>query len=57
MVKYQGKGVYGATAIGKISIFKRQGTKVKRLKIADTHAEISRLRAAKAKAKAQKEAK
>lgn len=53
MVKYQGKGVYGATAIGKISIFKRQGTKVKRLKIDDTHAEISRLRAAKAKAKAQ----
>ena len=47
MEKYQGKGVYGAIAIGKISVYKRNDIKVKRIKIEDTSAEIARLEAAK----------
>ena len=47
MVKYQGKGVYGAVATGKISVFKRQDIQVKRVKISDTDAEMKRLQAAK----------
>ena len=30
MLKYQGKGVYGAVAVGKISVFKRQDVQVRR---------------------------
>lgn len=47
MLKYSGKGVYGAVAVGKISVFKRQDVQVKRMKIEDPDAEISRLEAAK----------
>ncbi len=53
MVKYQGKGVYGAVAMGRISVFKRADVKVRRIKISDTRAEIARLEAAKEKAAAQ----
>ncbi|MBQ8515153.1 MAG: phosphoenolpyruvate--protein phosphotransferase [Ruminococcus sp.] len=50
MIKFQGKGVYGAVAVGKISVFKRQDVQVKRLKIEDTEAELARLESAKEKA-------
>ena len=36
MEKYQGKGVYGAIAIGKISVYKRNDIKVKRIKNEDS---------------------
>lgn len=48
MMKFTGKGVYGAIAIGKISVFERQGMRVKRVLISDPAAEIERLEAAKA---------
>ncbi|MGN0699826.1 MAG: phosphoenolpyruvate-utilizing N-terminal domain-containing protein, partial [Oscillospiraceae bacterium] len=51
MVKYKGKGVYGAVAIGKISVFKRRDIEVKRRKTDDPSAEIARLEAAKETAK------
>lgn len=47
MVKYTGKGVYGAVAIGKISIFKKQDVSVKRVHIEDTGAEKARIKSAK----------
>ncbi len=50
MLTYQGKGVYGAVAIGKISVFKRQDVQVRREKIEDTEGELKRLEAAKAAA-------
>ncbi|MBQ8314733.1 MAG: phosphoenolpyruvate--protein phosphotransferase [Lachnospiraceae bacterium] len=50
MVKYQGKGVYGAVAVGKVSVFKRQDVQVKRFKIDHVEGEIVRLAAAKKKA-------
>ncbi len=50
MVKYQGKGVYGAVAVGKVSVFKRQDVQVKRFKIDHVEGEIARLEAAKKKA-------
>ena len=50
MVKYQGKGVYGAVAVGKVSVFKRQDVQVKRFKIDHAEGEIARLEAAKKKA-------
>lgn len=53
MVKYQGKGVYGAVAIGKISLFRRQDVQVKRVKIDDPTAELKRLEQAKETATAQ----
>ncbi|MBQ9767400.1 MAG: phosphoenolpyruvate--protein phosphotransferase [Lachnospiraceae bacterium] len=53
MVKYQGKGVYGAVAVGKVSVFKRQDVQVKRVKIENTEGELARLGAAKEKAIAQ----
>lgn len=31
MTKYTGKGVYGAVAMGKISVFKKQDTAIKRI--------------------------
>ncbi len=55
MTTYSGKGVYGAIATGKISVFKRQDIKVKREKIEDVAAEIERLEAAKAEADSQLE--
>ena len=53
MEKFIGKGVYGAIAVGKISVFKRQDVQVKRVKIEDTGAEIARLEAAKEQAIAE----
>ena len=53
MEKYQGKSVYGAIAVGRISIFKRQDVQVKRIKVEDINAEIARLEAAKENAIAQ----
>ncbi len=53
MKKYTGKGVYGAVAIGKISIFKRQEVSVKRERIEDTEAQKQRVEEAKALATEQ----
>lgn len=47
MNKYVGKGVYGAIAIGKISIFKRKEVLVRRVHTEDVEGEMSRLEAAK----------
>ena len=51
--KYTGKGVYGAVAIGRISIFKKPEALVKRVRIDDTKAEKERVVAAKAAAARQ----
>ena len=53
MNKYTGKGVYGAVAIGKISIFKRQEVSVKRERIEDTEEQKQRVEQAKALATEQ----
>ena len=53
MEKYTGKGVYGAVAIGRISIFKKPEALVKRVRIDDTKAEKERVAAAKAAAARQ----
>lgn len=50
MRKFIGRGVYGAVAIGKISVFERESPDVKRTEIRDADAEIERFRAAKARA-------
>lgn len=50
MIKFIGKGVYGAFAIGKVSVFRRQDIQVKRIRTDDTEAEILRLEKAKEKA-------
>ncbi len=50
MKKYQGKGVYGAVAVGSVSVFRRQEAQVRRTRIEDTAAELTRLENAKAKA-------
>lgn len=47
MKKYTGKGVYGAVAMGTISIFKRQEVAVKRSHIMDVEGEKARLATAK----------
>lgn len=47
MDKYTGKGVYGAIAIGKISVFKKRDADVKRIRIEDTESEKKRFEAAK----------
>ena len=48
MVVYQGKRVYGAVAIGKVSVFKRQAAAVRRVSLEDTASELERVEAAKA---------
>lgn len=48
MEKYTGKGVYGAIAIGKISVFKRKDVSVKRLHIENAEQEKQRVESAKA---------
>lgn len=53
MDKFTGKGVYGAIAIGKISVFNRQEASVRRIHIKDTEAEIKRLEKAKARSSEQ----
>ncbi len=47
MDKYTGKGVYGAIAIGKISVFKQQDAEVKRMHVDDTENEKRRFEEAK----------
>ena len=53
MVKYQGKGVYGAVAIGKVALFGKPDTVVKREHIEDVNAEWKRVVAAVEAATAQ----
>ena len=53
MEKFTGKGVYGAVAIGRISIFKKPDAPVTRVRIDDTKAEKERLAAAKVAAARQ----
>ena len=53
MIKFKGKGVYGAVAIGKLSVFKRRDVQVKRIKTENAEAEILRFEEAKKKAVAQ----
>lgn len=53
MLKLNGKGVYGAVATGKISVFKRQEAQVRRIHVEDTAAELARVDAAKKKASKQ----
>lgn len=53
MLKLNGKGVYGAVATGKISVFKRQEAQVRRIHVEDTAAELARVDAAKKKASEQ----
>ena len=55
MTKFIGKGVYGAVAIGKISVFERRGAQVKRVSVSDAEAEIKRLDSAKEAAISQLE--
>ena len=53
MMTLSGKGVYGAIAFGRISVFKRKEASVKRTRIDDVEAEKARLGSAKKKAVAQ----
>lgn len=48
---FSGRGVFGAVAIGKISVFKRNGVKAPKYRVNDTAAELERLNSAKEKAK------
>lgn len=56
MITFEGKGVYGALALGKVSIFKRGEEPVRRIRVSDPEAEKKRFVAAKEKAKAQLDA-
>ena len=53
MKKYSGKGVYGAVAIGKISVFRKNDAAVTRTHVSDTAAEKARVAKAKETAAAQ----
>lgn len=53
MTVFKGKGVYGAIASGKISVFKRNEVSVKRVSVEDTEAELARVETAKEQALAQ----
>ncbi|MGN0612030.1 MAG: phosphoenolpyruvate--protein phosphotransferase [Ruminiclostridium sp.] len=53
MEKFTGKGVYGAVAIGRISVFKKTDAPVTRVRIDDTKAEKERVAAAKSAAARQ----
>ena len=56
MKPFTGKGVYGAVAMGKISLFKKQDTVIQRTSVTDTEAEKARVEAAKAAASEQLQA-
>lgn len=56
MRTYIGKGVYGAVAIGKISIFKKQDTTIKRVRTEDSEHEKQRVAKAKEAASNQLQA-
>lgn len=47
MKRYQGKGVYGAVAIGNIALFKKSDVSVKRIRVDNTDSEKSRFEQAK----------
>lgn len=47
MKKFTGKGVFGAVAIGRISVFRKADVQVKRVRVEDTGAEKARFAAAK----------
>lgn len=47
---FKGKGVYGAVAVGKTAVFKRNDVPVKRYRTEDTEGELKRLEEAKSKA-------
>ncbi|MBQ6634553.1 MAG: phosphoenolpyruvate--protein phosphotransferase [Ruminococcus sp.] len=47
MAVFNGKGVYGAVAVGKALIFKRQAAEVRRVSVSDTDAELERIEKAK----------
>ncbi|MGN0577402.1 MAG: phosphoenolpyruvate--protein phosphotransferase [Ruminiclostridium sp.] len=53
MKKYVGKGVYGAVAIGRISIFSKNDALVSRVRVGDVKAEIARVEAAEKEASRQ----
>lgn len=53
MKKYSGKGVYGAVAIGNISVFRKNDAAVTRTHVSDTAAEKARVAKAKETAAAQ----
>lgn len=53
MITLSGKGIYGAIAFGRISVFTRKEASVKRIRIDDVEAEKARLDAAKEKAIAE----
>ena len=53
MINLKGKGVYGAIAIGNISVFKRRETEVRRVHADDTEYEKQRVKNAKEKATEQ----
>lgn len=56
MKKFTGKGVYGAVAIGKISVFRKPEAQVKRTHVEDIAAEKARVEAAKTSAAEQLQA-
>ena len=47
MICFKGKGVYGAVALGSVSVFKRSDTQVRRTHVSDVQAEFKRFEAAK----------
>ena len=53
MAVFKGKGVYGAVAVGKALIFKRQAAEVRRVSVQDTEQELERVNSAKELAVAQ----
>lgn len=53
MKKFNGKGVYGAVAIGKISVFKKPDAAIKRVRVEDPEKEKERVAQAKAAAAEQ----
>jgi phosphotransferase system enzyme I (PtsI) len=55
MVVYQGKGVYGAVAVGKVSVFSRNSADVRRMTVDDTEKELARVETAKEMAAQQLE--
>ncbi len=50
MKRFRGRGVYGAVAIGRISVLRRSDMQVRRMRIDDTEEELARLEKAKQRA-------
>ena len=55
MTIYKGKGICGGVAVGQVMVFQRGNPKVKRVRVKNPEAEITRFEEAKAKALAQLE--